>query len=278
MQPNLTIFNSFFNEILREDIGICGDITTNALLHEEKLISFNIISREKIVLCGLEIACWYLENFGIKSYEVNYKDGDIVEPGRIILSGHGDARKILMLERTILNFMQHLSGVATVTNRYVEEVKGTNAKITDTRKTLPGLRIFQKYAVRCGGGENHRGTLDSAIMIKDNHINLVGSVSEAIKRARLHNPHYAKIIVECDTSLQFSEALDLGAEIILLDNMTEDEIKSCVQYNNKKSILVASGGITLSNVKKIAETGIDYIAIGAITHSVKAVDIGLDFE
>lgn len=278
MQPNLTIFNSFFNEILSEDIGICGDITTNALLDEEKLINFKIIPREKIVLCGIGITGWYFDNFGVKLYKSHFKDGDIVERGEVILEGQGDARTILMLERTILNFMQHLSGVATATHQYVEEVKGTSAKITDTRKTIPGIRAFQKYAVRCAGGENHRSCLDSAIMIKDNHINLVGTVSEALKRAKLKNPHHTKIIIECDRFEQFQEALGLGAEIILLDNMQVAEIEKCVAYNKGKTILEASGGITLSNVRKIAETGVDYIAIGAITHSVKAADIGIDFE
>ena len=276
MQLNLTVISGFLKEVLLEDIGICGDITTNALFLEKKLVNFEIASRETMKLCGEKIARWYLDQYNVKDYESKFKDGDLIEGGDIIIHGKADVKTILLLERTILNFMQHLSGVATITSDYVKEIQNTKAKITDTRKTIPGLRAFQKYAVRCGGGVNHRLALDSAIMLKDNHINAVGSVSEAVRLAKLVKPHYSKIIVECDNFKQFEEALSNDVEIILLDNMDVSTIEKCVSFNNKRAIIEASGGITIKNVRKIAETGVDFIAVGAITHSVKAVDIGLD--
>lgn len=276
MQLNIALYSDFFNKLLLEDIGTCGDITTVALANEDMLIDFKVIAKENLRLCGLEIAKWYFTTNNVNITNSKLRDGDHLNAGEIILQGRGKAHKILILERTVLNIMQHLSGVATTTSLYVDQVKHTKAKITDTRKTLPGLRFLQKYAVRIGGGHNHRTTLDSAILIKDNHIAAVGGVSEALRLAKIASPHFSRIILECDTIDQFKEAIFYGVDNVILDNMDIDQLRECVTLNKNNIILEASGGVNLQTVKSIAETGVDYISVGAITHSVKSVDISLD--
>ncbi|MDX1924827.1 MAG: carboxylating nicotinate-nucleotide diphosphorylase [Rickettsiaceae bacterium] len=276
MQLNISILSNFLNLALSEDLGINGDITSNTVINKKTMVNFQIIAKQDMILCGSSVADWYFEKFAVKDYSWQGKDGAFIKKNTIILSGKAKAETILLLERTVLNFMQHLSGVATHTQKFVKEVEGLGAKIADTRKTIPGMRALQKYAVRCGGGINHRLALDSAIMIKDNHIMAAGSIKNAFVLANQNKPHYTKIIVECDTMEQFKEALSAGAEIILLDNMTPENVEICSEINNGRVLIEVSGGINLSNVRKYAQAGADIISVGAITHSSPACDISLD--
>ncbi len=205
-------------------------------------------------------------------------DGESVGRGTVVARVAGNARAILSAERVALNFLAHLSGVATLTRRYVDAVKHTKARITCTRKTIPGLRAFEKYAVRCGGGSNHRFGLDDAILIKDNHIAVAGGVAEAIRRAKAFSGHLVKIEVEVDTLDQLREALQAGADAILLDNMPPATLTEAVAIAAGKAVLEASGGITLETVAAVAEAGVDFISSGALTHSARALDLGLDVE
>ncbi|MCP5369105.1 MAG: carboxylating nicotinate-nucleotide diphosphorylase [Rickettsiaceae bacterium] len=275
MQPLITIIKNFLDSSLKEDLGINGDITSNIVIDKNSKVKFQIQAREDLILCGDFITIYYLENYSKVNFKMHYKDGDIVYAGAVILTGEGNAQEIFKLERIILNFMQYMSGIASLTNKYVNAVIGTKAKIYDTRKTLPMWRMLQKYAVRCGKGYNHRPTLDSCIMIKDNHIATTG-LSEAVRRAKQYAPHYAKIEVECDTLEQVKEALLVGVDIIMLDNMTLLQMKEAVNVINGRAIIEASGGISLENVQEIAEIGVDIISIGKLTHSANSVNIGLD--
>ncbi len=276
MQLNISTLCTFLNHALLEDHGIAGDITSDALLSKDHVSNFRIIAKQDLIFCGSEIAEWYFNHLGIKSVKWECQDGQRVSQNQAILEGNGATKSILLLERVLLNFLQHLSGIATYTNKFVEEVEGFRAKIADTRKTIPGLRMLQKYAVRCGGGINHRLALDSAIMIKDNHIIAEGSLKNAYDKALISSPHYTKIIIECDTIELFHEATSLDANIILLDNMSPENIKYCVEVNQAKAIIEVSGGINLGNVKRYAQSGPDIISVGAITHSSPAADISLD--
>lgn len=278
MQLNIAVLGDFFNQVLVEDLGICGDIATNCIIGKDKFTNFRILAKENIVFSGKEIVEWYFKKFSINTYNFAFKDKDLIPANTVICTGYGNCADILLIERTILNFIQHMSGIATTTFKYVEEVKGTKAKIADTRKTIPGLRIIQKYAVTCGGGVNHRLALDSAILIKDNHIAAIGSIKEALNKANKTKQHYSKVIIECDTIIQMKEALENNAEIIMLDNMSVEQVLECVKLNNNRAILEVSGGININNVREYALTGVDLISIGALTHSSKAVDISLDLE
>jgi nicotinate-nucleotide pyrophosphorylase (carboxylating) len=277
MQLNISSLDKFFYQALQEDIGICGDITTDSIVSKEKLVQFEVIAKQDLVLCGGEIAEWYFDYFKIHNYKSYVDDGSSLEKNSIIFSGVANARAILYAERVILNFLQHLSGVATLTNKFVEEVKGTKAKISDTRKTIPGLRMLQKYAVRSGGGVNHRLALDSCILIKDNHIVACEGITKAYNLALKNKPHYTKIIVECDTLDQYKECLDLGVEIIMLDNMTPEQVYECVRLNKGRAFIEVSGGIRADNVREYALAGVDLISVGKLTHSAPSVDIGMDF-
>lgn len=256
---------------LVEDIGP-GDITSELIIPEHSVTGMFFVTREDIVICGfpvLEAICDKIVINGTKMV----KEGDRIEAGTRIFKVAGNTRKILAMERTALNFVQRMSGIATITSKYVEAVKGTRAKILDTRKTVPGLRVLDKYAVHIGGGTNHRMGLYDAILIKDNHVAVAGGIKEAIKGAKISGK---KIEVECDNIKQVEGALEAGADIILLDNMTLDMMREATTITANRALLEASGGVNLQNVRDIAETGVDYISVGAITHSVKAVDIGLD--
>ncbi|GAB4164159.1 MAG: carboxylating nicotinate-nucleotide diphosphorylase [Rickettsiaceae bacterium] len=278
MQLKMHVLQKLLDESFNEDYGIKGDITSDALISGNKQIEFTINSRQDLTICGIQVAQYYLGKYSSVKYKANFKDSDKVKKGEPIIAGYGDAKEILLIERVILNYMQHLSGIATITNLYVEQVAGTKAKICDTRKTTPMLRRLQKYAVLCGGGYNHRLALDSSILIKDNHIAICGGVTEAIRQAKKYNPHYAKIEIECDTIKQVAESIAEGVDIIMLDNMSVEEIKEALNIINGRAIVEASGNISLETVRNIANTGVDIISVGKITHSAQAVDIGLDIS
>lgn len=270
-------YTSFLQHALAEDIGK-GDITCALTVPEAATASFEINAREDLYLSGIALA---EQIFKLVDESLNItlhaQDGDNINEGRTLISGKGNARAILTAERTALNLLMHLSGIATLTSHYVRAIKGTKATILDTRKTLPGMRSLQKYAVTCGGGKNHRMRLDDGILIKDNHIALNGGdITSIITNVKAHKLHDILIEIECDTLEQAQEAIAAGADIILLDNMTPDMLKRAVEFNQGKAVLEASGGVNLVTVRPIAETGVDYISIGRLTHSAPSVDIGLD--
>ena len=261
------VFIELLHFALSEDIG-SGDVTTMSVIPEDISGSFAFTAREEIVLSGSAII-----KAAFPQSELKYKDGDKVPANAVIASVNGNVRDILIKERSVLNIIQHLSGIATETAKYVAAVKGTNAKILDTRKTLPMLRAVQKYAVTCGGGVNHRMGLYDAVMIKDNHIRAAGGINNAVNKARATN---LKIEVECDSLEQVQQAVEAGADIILADNMSSAQLKEAVALVKGKAKIEASGNVNLQTIAAIAATGVDYISIGKLTHSVRAVDIGLD--
>ena len=272
------LYHPILMEALREDIRT-GDITTHALIPDGTAARAMMNFREDGVASGLRIAATVFEELDcIADIETLVEDGAFVKAGTGVLRAEGEARAVLTGERVALNFAQHLSGIATLTHQFVQAVKGTGAQIVDTRKTTPGLRLLEKHAVRCGGGCNHRFGLDDLILIKDNHIAICGSVEAAMKRARVHVGHAMKIEIECDSLEQVQEAAGAGADIILLDNMTPDDLKRAVEIINGRATIEASGGVSLETVRAIAETGVDIISVGALTHSARGLDIGLDIE
>lgn len=265
---------------LEEDLGHGYDITSNSLIPENVRAKAAFVAREEGVLAGLMVA---LSAFSFMSPDfdmmIHAQDGDAVGAGKIIAEVEGPARALLSAERVALNFMTHMSGIATMTNHFVSEIEGTGADICDTRKTLPGLRLFQKYAVSVGGGANHRFGLDDAILIKDNHIAIAGGIAPALDQAKLMAGHTVKIEIEVDTLEQLQEVLDNGsADIVMLDNMPPETLKKAVEMVNGALITEASGGVMLDTVADIAKTGVDMISIGALTHSAPSLDIGLDIE
>ncbi|MFT6105979.1 MAG: nicotinate-nucleotide pyrophosphorylase (carboxylating) [Rickettsiales bacterium] len=274
---------------LDEDLGDLGDITSNFTIPFDKRIKFQISNREPIMLCGIDFAVQIFkaveERLGSESInlKINHQDGDFVDKNSVLMEGEGNARTIFAAERLALNLLQHLSGISTITKKYVDEIKGTKAQILDTRKTIPAFRNLQKYAVKTGGGTNHRMALFDGILIKDNHIIAAGSISNAVRMVRENIdksenkiPKDILLEVECDNLTQVKEALDSRVQIIMLDNMNIDQIRQAVELIEGKAKIEVSGGVTLSSVKAIADTGIDYISVGALTHSSKAVDMGLD--
>lgn len=261
---------------LMEDIGR-GDLTGELLIPPTQEARLVMVAREALTVCGLELAgLTFLHVDSSLQCGVAVEEGQRVGKGQPLLEVTGSARSILAAERTALNFLCRLSAVATQTACFVDAVAGTGAKILDTRKTLPGYRLLDKYAVRVGGGHNHRMRLDDGVLIKDNHIALCGGVAEAIAKAKAGTPTLTRIEVECDNLEQVREALAAGAEMILLDNMPPDTLREAVRITAGQAYLEASGGVTLENVRGIAETGVHYISVGAITHSAPNVDIGLD--
>jgi nicotinate-nucleotide pyrophosphorylase (carboxylating) len=267
---------------LAEDLG-SGDITTEILISPELRGRASIVVKGEGVLAGLEVAAEVFHRVDASlKFNPLIPDGTEVHPGDIVATIEGSVAGILKVERTALNFLQHLSGIATETARYVRAVKGLKARITDTRKTIPGLRLLEKYAVHLGGGLNHRHNLGSGILIKDNHLAALKrqgiGLREAVERAHKKAPHTLKVEVEVESWEQACEALEAGAEVILVDNMSLDEIRRVVEICQGQAIIEASGGITLENVRAVAETGVDLISIGALTHSAKALDISLELE
>ncbi|MBU1213259.1 MAG: carboxylating nicotinate-nucleotide diphosphorylase [Alphaproteobacteria bacterium] len=264
---------------LAEDLGLAGDITTDATVKAAATAIAVIAARKDGVVSGLALAeaAFRALDDGI-TFNPHVRDGAAVMPGTKIASISGSARAILTAERVALNFMGRMSGIATLTRAYVDSVAGTRAVIVDTRKTTPGLRAFEKYAVRCGGGGNHRTGLFDAILIKDNHIVAAGGAAQAVKAARAHAGHMVKVEVEVDTLDQLREVLAHGADAVLLDNMSLDELRQAVAINDGRVLLEASGGVSLDTVRAIAETGVDLISVGALTHSAPVLDLGIDFE
>ena len=261
---------------LAEDIGQ-GDLTTRATVPGDAQLKASMVAREYMVVAGMpiveEIVKRLVPNARIK---ILATDGTAVSPGDVLVELEGPAEGLLTAERTALNSVQFLSGIATLTNAYVTEILGTKATLLDTRKTVPGLRNLSKYAVRCGGGTNHRIRLDDGILIKDNHIAVAGDIATAVRAAKSHNFGGIKIQAECDTLEQVQEALDAGADSLLLDNMPPPVLRQAVDLIQGQIPLEASGGVNLKTIRDIAETGVDFISVGAITQRAPAVDIGLD--
>lgn len=265
-------------QALAEDIGT-GDITTMLTVLPDKTMRAEIIAQEDGVLAGGPVVAEVFRQIDPALKLVFLvPDGEMISPAQVICTIEGSAQSILIGERTALNFMQRLSGIATKTAAFAELVSGTKARIVDTRKTTPGLRALEKYAVRTGGGHNHRFGLYDAVMIKDNHILASGSISAAVERALDQAPHTMSVTVECDTLAQVKEAVEAGADIILLDNMSVDMIEEAIKLIDGEAMTEASGGITLETVAQIAQTGVDIISIGALTHSAPALDISLDMK
>ena len=257
-----------------------NDLTTIATVVSDRHARGRLVARADGVLCGVPLAVEAFRQLDPKvTIRVDLEDGARLRKGSNILYLSGHARALLGAERVALNFMQRLSGIATLTARYVEAVKGTRAKILDTRKTTPGWRLLEKYAVRAGGGTNHRLNLSAAVLIKDNHLAAVdGDVALAVRRARDLAPAGTKIEVECDRIEQVQAALDANADIIMFDNMRPDEMARCVELVAGRAITEASGGVRLETVRAIAQAGVDWISVGALTHSAPALDLALDFE
>ncbi|MBS0234127.1 MAG: carboxylating nicotinate-nucleotide diphosphorylase [Proteobacteria bacterium] len=263
---------------LDEDLGLSGDITTNATVEADARADALLVARKAGVVSGLALAeAAFRELDPACRFEIDIDDGNAVTADDAIARISGNARAILSAERVALNFMGRMCGIATLTRRYVEAVAGTRAKIVDTRKTTPGLRVFEKYAVRCGGADNHRFGLFDAILVKDNHIVAAGSVAEAIKAARASAGHMTKIEVEVDTLDQLDIALREKIDCVLLDNMSPADLRTAVKAVDGRCLTEASGGVNLDTVREIALTGVDLISVGALTHSAPVLDLGLDF-
>lgn len=273
------IIRQAVEEALQEDLGRAGDLTSNSVIPEDLLATGILNSRHTGIVSGIRFA---ERSFKTLSPEIEFTthiaDGSPVNPGDRIATIKGPGRALLTAERVALNYLGHLSGIASLTNLYVKQTEGTKASVCCTRKTTPGLRAFEKYAVKCGGGMNHRFGLDDAVMIKDNHIAIAGSISEAVKRARENTGHNVKIEVEVDTLQQLGELLKCNADIVLLDNMSPQMLTEAVNMIDGKMLAEASGGVNLDTVKAIADTGVDLISVGALTHSAPVLDIGLDFN
>lgn len=264
-------------EYLREDIGR-GDITTQSIVSPDARGAGKFLAKENLVICGLEVAEAVFAHLDPETGEIetNYNDGDAVEAGTVFATLKGYADVLLTGERVALNLIQRMSGVATLTRQYVKAIEGTNATIIDTRKTTPGLRMLEKYAVTVGGGKNHRYGLDDGVLIKDNHIALSGGITKAIVAAKRKIGHLHKIEVEISNWAQLREAVEAGADIVMLDNQTPDEAAKLVEMArslNPNVLLEASGGMDLDRVRLFAEAGVDLISVGRLTHSAKAVDI-----
>ncbi|HEX3334983.1 MAG TPA: carboxylating nicotinate-nucleotide diphosphorylase [Jatrophihabitans sp.] len=262
---------------LAEDLGDAGDVTTQATVDAGALALADLVPRQHGVVAGLPVAAYVFETVGQGRVQVEFgsADGAPVTPGEVLATVRGPMRDLLTAERTALNLLGHLSGVATLTRRWVDAVEGTGAKIRDTRKTMPGLRALEKYAVRCGGGVNHRMSLSDAALVKDNHVVAAGGVVAAFERVRAAYPGL-RLEIEVDTLEQARAVIDAGADLVLLDNMTPALMREAVAYSAGRARLEASGRLTLDNAREVAETGVDYLAVGALTHSAPVLDIGLD--
>jgi nicotinate-nucleotide pyrophosphorylase (carboxylating) len=260
---------------LQEDIHT-GDLTTQALIREPSVVTAHFIAKENMIVAGLFVAARVFTLLDERTvFKPLFADGDLVEKGSRLAEITGDASTLLQAERVSLNLLQRTSGIATITASYVQAVSGTKARIVDTRKTTPGLRILEKYAVRAGGGFNHRTGLYDGVLIKENHIVACGGIKEAVQRARSYIAHTLKIEVETETVQEVEEALAAGADIIMLDNMDNETMRHCVDLIAGRALVEASGGVNLDTVRGIAQTGVDIISVGALTHSPRAMDISM---
>ncbi len=279
LPPPSTEVAALIERAVREDLGRAGDITSNAVISAAATSRARIVARRAGTIAGLDIAARVFEYVDPNiDVELLVADGSSVNTGTVLAKVHGPTRSMLAAERAALNVLGHLSGVATQVAEVVDAVAGLAVQIADTRKTTPGLRSLEKYAVRCGGGMNHRFGLDDAVMIKDNHIAATGSITAAVTAARQAVGHLVSIEVEVDRLDQLDEAVDAGADVVLLDNMTLDELRSAVDTIGGRCVLEASGGITPESVRAIAETGVDVISMGWLTHSAPNLDVALDIE
>lgn len=285
LRPHLSpiLVRKAVEDALLEDLGRAGDITTNSTIPADATASCVLATREDGFLSGLELARAAFTAFDPSiSFESQLEDCDRIVKGQVIATISGNARSILSSERVALNFLMRMSGIATYTAKFAELISHTSAKVCCTRKTIPGHRAFDKYAVKCGGGSNHRFGLDDAILIKDNHIAISGGVALAIERARNWAGHLVSIEVEVDTFDQFREALTAGPDAVLLDNMSVTQLKEAVELNQKENDggvkLEASGNVNIDTIKAIAETGVDYISTSKITMAAPTLDVGLDIS
>ena len=272
--------NHIFQQVkdaISEDLAGGQDLTSVATITQSQVSTADFTTRASGVVSGLHVVAAVLEYCGVNHYEVLVDEGAKVSAGKVLITAQGNTQKILLAERTALNFLSHLSGISTLTNQWVSEISGTKCQIRDTRKTTPGLRMLEKFAVRMGGGVNHRLSLSQAALIKDNHIMAAGSISDAFNAIKKMYPDKS-IEIEVDSIDQLKEAITLKPDLILLDNMSTNQCSEAVSITNGLVKLEASGGITITNAKAYAATGVDYLAIGSLTHSAPALDIGLDFR
>lgn len=276
--PTLPMLRRIVRRALAEDVGR-GDVTSQAVVPTAAKCAAAVAMREAGVIAGLAVAeIVFREVDAGVDFRALAADGDAVDKGAVVAEVSGPARAVLTAERTALNFLQRMSGIATLTRRYVSAVAGTSARILDTRKTAPGLRRLDKWAVALGGGTNHRFGLYDGILIKDNHLRLAGGVRAAVGAAKQGAPHRLRVQVEVESLEQAREALDARAESLLLDNMSPRDMRAVVELARGRALTEASGGVTLKNVREIAETGVDFISVGALTHSAPALDIALDIS
>jgi nicotinate-nucleotide pyrophosphorylase (carboxylating) len=276
--PHAFDLREFVDRVLAQDLGVGGDVTSLATIDAEARLTAAMNARQPLVVAGLEIAAaLFTQMDGDVEIQLQASDGEPVEPGAALMRLAGNARAMLAAERSALNTLQHLSGIATLTRSYVDAIAGTGAILLDTRKTIPGLRLLEKYAARMGGAENHRLRLDDGLLIKDNHVAACGGVAEAVRRARAANTGL-QVQIEVDRLDQIEPALAAGADRLLLDNMPAPVLRAAVAMVAGRVPLEASGGVTLETVRAIAETGVDFISVGRITQSAPAVDIGLDYS
>lgn len=272
--------NHIFQQVkdaIAEDLAGGDDVTSNATISDSQVSTADFISKADGVVSGLHVVAAVLEYCGVNNYEVLVDEGMQVKSGKVLITAQGNTKKLLLAERTALNFLSHLSGISTLTNKWVMQTAGTKCKIRDTRKTTPGLRQLEKFAVKMGGGENHRLSLSHSVLLKDNHIVAAGSITKAFKLIKEKYPT-KELEIEVDNLDQLSEVILLQPNLVLLDNMSVDECQKAVEIVKGKFQLEASGGLTLENAKAYAQTGVDYLAVGALTHSAPAFDIGLDFR
>jgi nicotinate-nucleotide pyrophosphorylase (carboxylating) len=272
--------NHIFQQVkdaIAEDLTGGEDVTSVATIPDSQVSTADFISKSDGVVSGLHVAAAVLEYCGVNNYEALVDEGMQVKSGKVLITAQGNTKKLLLAERTALNFLSHLSGISTLTNRWVTQIAGTKCKIRDTRKTTPGLRQLEKFAVKMGGGENHRLSLSHSVLLKDNHIIAAGSITKAFNLIKKKYPT-KELEIEVDNLDQLSEVILLQPNLVLLDNMSVDECQKAVEIVKGKFQLEASGGLTLENAKAYAQTGVDYLAVGALTHSAPAFDIGLDFR
>jgi nicotinate-nucleotide pyrophosphorylase (carboxylating) len=270
--------DEFIGRVLAEDLGRGGDVTSNATIAEDARFTATMNARQKIVVAGIEIASGFFRKLDAAvEIELLVEDGQQVTHGTVLMRLSGNARAMLAAERSALNTLQHLSGIATLTRQYADAISGTGTVLLDTRKTVPGLRVLDKYAARMGGAQNHRMRLDDGVLIKDNHVAVCGGVVQAVRRAKAANTGL-QVQVEVDRIDQIEPALAAGADRLLLDNMDPARLREAVSLVAKRVPLEASGGVTLETIRFLAETGVDFISVGRITQSAPAVDIGLDYS